>query len=158
MSENVEISGTPERPAFLTVLCVLSFIASGISIIVMVLAGTAKGVVDAQGEGFMDEAMERARAENPDLQNMPGMDEALATAETVFSWPYIIAATVLVLISLYGVIKMWNLQKQGFFIYSAAGIAGVILPVLFGLPFGMGAAVITFVFIALYYMNTKVMS
>ncbi len=158
MSENVETSGTPQRPAFLTVLCILSFIASGIGIIGMILAGTAKSVVDTAGSGLMDEAMERAREQNPDMADMPGMEDAMAAAETAFSWPYMIAATILILASLYGVIKMWNLKKQGFFIYAGAGIAGIILPLLFGLPFGTMGAIITLVFIALYYMNTKVMS
>ncbi len=158
MSENVETSGAPQRPTFLTVLCILSFIASGIGIIGMILAGTAKTAMDTVGTGLND-AMEKARAENPDLySDMPGMDDAMAAAETAFSWPYMIAATVLVLVSLFGVIKMWNLKKQGFFIYAGAGVAGIILPLLFGLPFGTMGAIITIVFIALYYMNVKAMS
>lgn len=159
MSENVQTSGAPQRPTFLTVLCILSFIASGISIVGMLLAGAAKGVVEsAGGSELMDQAMEDAARNNPEMQNMPGMDDAMSAVETAFSWPYMIAATVLILVSLFGVIKMWKLKKQGFFIYAGAGIAGIILPLLFGLPFGTFGAIVTLGFIAMYYMNTKVMS
>ena len=155
MSENLETSGTPERPTMLTVLCVLSFIAAGFGIIGMILAGTVKGVVEsAGGSDLMDQAMER----NPDLYDTPEMADGMAQLESAFSWPSMIITTLLIVVSLYGVIKMWNLKKQGFFIYAGAGIAALVVPLIFGQDFSVFSLVVTGVFIGLYYMNTKVMS
>lgn len=155
MSENVQTSGAPQRPTFLTVLCILSFIAAGFSIIGMLFMGAATGIKNSDtGQEMMEEALSNAEG----TAGMPDMGEATAAVDALFSWPYVISATVLTLVALYGVIKMWKLKKQGFFIYAGAGIAGIILPLLFGLPFGTVGAIITLGFIAMYYMNTKVMS
>ena len=155
MSENVETSGTPQRPTMLTVLCILSFIASGIGIIGMIIAGTAKGVVEsAGGSSLLDQAMDQ----NPELYDTPEMADAMSQVESAFSWPSMIITTVLILISLYGVIKMWNLKKQGFMIYAGAGVAALIVPLIFGQSFSIFSLVVTAIFIALYYTQTKVMS
>jgi hypothetical protein len=47
------------------------------------------------------------------------------------------------------------LQKKGFFIYTGAGILGLILPLILGAGFSVFGAIITFAFIAMYALNLK---
>jgi hypothetical protein len=157
MSENVQTSGAPQRPTFLTVLCILSFIWSGISIIVMLLGMGVKGAVEGSGVD-LNEAMDAARQANPELYNTPEMQDAMASTGDALSWPSLILTLGLILVSLYGVVKMWNLKKQGFFIYAGAAVLGLIVPLFFGQAFSFFGLVLTGIFVGLYYMNTKVMS
>jgi hypothetical protein len=147
--DNAPVNG--QRPTFLTVLCILSFIAAGIGIIGMLLASAAKGVVDNAGVDL-----------NKALENSPGYtaetSAAMDAAATAFSWPYMILSSVLILVGLYGVIKMWNLKKVGFMIYAGTAAAGLVLPLLFGLGFSVFGLVISGAFVAMYYLNLKHMS
>jgi|688.fasta_scaffold224939_2 hypothetical protein len=138
---------TGTRPTFLTVLCILSFIAAGISIIVLLIGIAGKG------------AAETAGISTDNIANMEGMDPALQAslekAKAAFSWPNIIGSILLSIIGLVGVILMWKLQKKGFFIYTGAGILGLILPLILGAGFSVFGAIITFAFIAMYALNLK---
>ena len=65
---------------------------------------------------------------------------------------------VLVLVGLFGVIKMWKLQKQGFYIYTGTAVAGIILPLIFGIAFSTFGTIISVAFIAMYAANLKHMN
>jgi hypothetical protein len=149
--DNAPVNG--QRPTFLTVLCILSFIASGIGIIWSLISGLGKAAVDSTGS-----SADITRA----LENTPGYNAetaaALETAGAIFSWPFMIASAVLTLVGLYGVIKMWNLKKVGFMIYAGTAAAGIVLPLLFGMPFNIWGLVIPGAFVAMYYVNVKHMS
>ncbi|MBI2259798.1 MAG: hypothetical protein HYU67_12990 [Flavobacteriia bacterium] len=155
-----EVNETPKRPGFLTVLCILSFIAAGIGIISMIIMSAAKGVVDAAGVNVGDKLNESMANSGMDMntEGAQQLNQAMNEASTVFSWPYIITAIVLILVGLWGVIKMWKLQKQGYYIYSATQVVGVIVPLIFGVTFSTFSAVMAVVFIVLYGMNLKHMS
>lgn len=148
MSENLDTTtGTPQRPVFLTVLCILSFIAAGISIIGLAIGSAAKGAVETAG----------ASIDYSQIEGMEGMQEIQSQAQAAFSWPSMIGAIVLTLIGLFGVIKMWKLQKQGYYIYTGAAVVGMILPVVLGAGFSVFGAVITIAFIVMYGLNLKAM-
>ena len=121
-----------KRPTFLTILCVLTFIGSGL--------GVLFGLLLTLGMGAM-------------LASIPGMEEALGGGTAYFA-----IGTVLAAASLYGAIQMWKLQKMGFFIYAGASVIGIITPLLFGLPFSTMGLIFTSLFIVLYYLNVKHMS
>ncbi|MBL7983633.1 MAG: hypothetical protein JNM91_01480, partial [Flavobacteriales bacterium] len=96
--------------------------------------------------GLMDGAMEMA-------------EKAAANARSIG-----IATIVLSLISLFGVWKMWNLQKQGFWLYLLATIGGLIVPLIFLgfnmlalLSVGMGGLV-ALIFVILYATQLKHMA
>jgi hypothetical protein len=155
MSENVENQGAAKRPAFLTVLCILSFIAAGISIIGLAIGSAAKGVVESAG-GTTDLSA---------LEGMEGMEglgaanqQALDQAAAAFSWPSMIGAILLTIIGLVGVIKMWKLQKQGYYIYTGAAVVGLILPVVLGAGFSVFSLIITAAFVVMYGLNLKHMN
>jgi hypothetical protein len=142
-------TSTGQRPTFLTVLCILSFIAAGIGIITMLLASAVKGVAENVG---VNNELSNAISENAEAS------KAMEAASTVFSWPYMILSIVLIFAGLFGVIKMWKLQKSGFMIYTVTAVAGLIAPLLFGLPFSVFSLIISAGFVGMYYLNLKHMS
>lgn len=135
---------TAKRPTFLTVLCILSFIAAGISIIGLIIGMGAKGAI-ASTDIDLNAAME--------AQGAPS--EAMSQMNAAFGWPNLIASIVLTIVSLVGVIMMWKLQKKGFFVYAAASVLGLIVPLIFGVSFSVFGAIIAILFIVLYGLNLK---
>jgi len=128
--------GDGKRPVFLTVLCILTFIGSGL--------GTLFGILGIVGASFLGDLM----------NSIPGMGAAMG-ATTGF----MIVTTVLAAASLFGAIQMWKLKKMGFFIYAGANI---IAPIATIVMLGGGFAIMSFlwpvVFIVLYGLNLKHLS
>jgi len=121
------------RPTFLTVLCILTFIGSGLTalllLIGLVAAGAASGV----------------------LSSIPGMGDigGLGTG-------YFLIVLVLALASLYGAIMMWKLKKMGFYLYSGANVIALFIPIIMAsAKFSIFGLVITALFIILYGLNLK---
>lgn len=140
---------SPKRPQFLTVLCVLSYIWSGIVIICLLLALALSG--------FIFEACERMINGEGDIQmsemQIQGMDKMMEMGQGVFAGimgAYLVAS----IISLLGVIKMWKLQKMGFYIYAIINGLGLIYGIYEGSYFG---GVISLAFIIMYGLNLKYM-
>jgi FtsH-binding integral membrane protein len=123
---------TGKRPGLLTVLCILTFIGSGLGTLFMLLATVGMGAL---------------------MESIPGLGAAMAGGTAYFA-----IGTVLAAASLYGAIQMWKLKKMGFFIYAGASVVSIILPLVFGLPFSAMGAVIPVLFIVLYYLNVKHMN
>jgi len=160
----MEGTTTPgERPTFLTVLCILSFIGG--------LWGAYTGFSSAftdKPQRDLEEAqakIEEARATMGDQGGLAErmMEEGIAAAEqgVVNAKPLGIASLVLSLVGLVGVWMMWNLKKLGFGIYTAASVLGMVVP-LFILDFsmvtllGLGiGGLISVIFIILYAVNLK---
>lgn len=137
--EQMNTPATPEvakRPTFLTVLCILTFIGSGISTLVLLLAVVAFGAVSGL------------------LESIPGM--AVGNGLGIV---YFIISFLLAFGSLLGAIMMWKLKKSGFYLYSVANIIAFILPMFMvsGMPFNIFGLVITLGFIAMYAANLKAM-
>ncbi len=93
--QNVQV--TAKRPGFLTVLCILTFIGSGLGVLFSLL-----GIF---GLGAM----------NSFLSNYGGV-----TAEAGMLKP--ILMTIFSAASLYGAVMMWQLKKMGYYLYVAAQI------------------------------------
>lgn len=121
-----------KRPGLLTVLCILTFIGSGLGTLFMLLATVGMGAL---------------------MESIPGLGAAMGGGTAYFA-----ISTVLAAASLYGAIQMWKLKKLGFFIYAGASVVGIILPLVFGLPFSAMGAVFPVLFIVLYYLNIKHMN
>ena len=161
-------TGASARPTLLTVLCILSFIGGAWGIIGgamnMMSGGVSADLAEAQVK------MEEARAQMGDdaASGMMGgvMDGAMEMAEkaTANAKSIGISNIILSLLSLFGVWKMWNLQKQGFWFYLLATIGGLIVPLVFMgfsmlsiLSVGIGG-LLALVFVILYATQLKVMS
>ncbi len=121
------------RPTFLTVLCILTFIGSGLTafffLIGLIFAGAASGV----------------------LGSIPGMSDIVG-----FGSGYFVVVLVLALASLYGAIMMWKLKKMGFYLYSGANVIALFIPMIMASgKFSIFGLVITALFITLYGLNLK---
>jgi len=137
--ENTTITNENEvvkRPGLLTVLCILTFIGSGLGMLVYLLLAVAAGTLGAM------------------LSGIPGLGSMIAGGGIAL----FASGLILSLGSFFGALKMWKLKKLGFYIYVVAQVLMLILPVIFGAPFSLFGAVITAVFVILYALNLKVMS
>lgn len=125
--------GDGSRPTFLTVLCILTFIGSGLGVLTNLTLAVG---VDA-------------------LANMMGgFGGALGGGTAYFA-----VGTVLAAASLFGALQMWKLKKMGFYLYVAANIIAAVLPMVWlGAAFGAMGLVVPIVFIVLYGLNLKHMS
>lgn len=156
-AENVEQQqpATKERPTFLTVLCILSFIGVGLVVISNLVALIGGGVSKAIMESS-EEVMQAMEA----VEEVPGVESVtkiVSNASTMAAINLIAALVVLV-----GVFMMWSLKKTGYYIYIVGEIAPVIaLIVLGGLLGGFMAIFSSFIailFIVLYGLNVKHMA
>ncbi|MCF8415853.1 MAG: hypothetical protein K9G40_06395 [Crocinitomicaceae bacterium] len=138
MSENLDNmnAGEAKRPTFLTVLCILTFIGSGLGVLVFLLATVAFGVVSGM------------------MESIPGMGALTAGGIAFFAISLILSA-----VSLFGAIQMWKLKKMGYYMYVGAGVVSFVLPiVMLGLPFNVMGVFWLVLFAALYGMNLKHMN
>ncbi len=132
-----EKSGAKKRPGLLTVLCILTFIGSGLSILFWLFAIVGLGSI----LGF--------------LGNVPGFGAAGGESTVI----YPIVLLLLGIILLLSAIMMWNLRKMGYYLYVLVKILGIILPlILIGSVFKITSLIIPVIFIVLYGLNYKAMS
>lgn len=135
--------GDKQRPVFLTVLCILSFIAIGFGVLAYIGAFAALSLVSAAVDGVSDAVLDAGGT----VTEGPG---------TGMIWAYIIVGFLTTIVSLIGVIKMWKLQKQGFMLYTAAAIISIIMSILYvGFSASITGIIISGAFIVMYYLNVK---
>ncbi|MCH7658576.1 MAG: hypothetical protein IIB05_09705 [Bacteroidetes bacterium] len=121
------------RPTFLTVLCILTFIGSGLSALSMLAVILLAGALSEM------------------LSNIPGMGDigGMGTG-------YFLITLLFAFVSLYGAIMMWKLKKMGFYLYSGANVLALFVPmVLAAGKFPVFGLIITALFIFLYALNLK---
>lgn len=133
------------RPELLKLLCILTFVGSGLSMFSNVALFSVIGQVR---EMF---------AEDP-IYTVLGVEMNMSIFLNVNSWFFFIQA-VLYSLSFSGAWQMWKLNKIGFHIYSVAQILLLIVPKLFisDMPFPAMDLVLTGSFIYFYYLNVKFM-
>jgi hypothetical protein len=131
----------PKRPQLLNILCIFTFIGSGLAItgcLILIFFG------------------DRIREF---VENSPGMDETTtANLEQFTNTPFWSIDLLLVVVSLYGAINMFRLKKIGFHLYASANILAVVLPLMFKMEFNVSGLLITASFIGMYATNLKYMS
>jgi hypothetical protein len=133
----------PKRPNFLTLLCILTFIGSGMNLISsLVIAGFY--------DIFVQIAQEFAKK-----FSLPGID-MLMEAKPVF----FLVSGICYAGSLVGAVLMLRLKKTGFHVYTIFQILLVIAPMYFMHITSPGIPDLLFsgLFILLYSMNLKYMS
>lgn len=121
-----------KRPAFLTVLCVLTFIGSGLGLISFLAMAVGMGSLMS----FMGD--------------MGGASSVGNAGTAYFAVSALLAAG-----TLFGAIMMWKLKKTGFYLYTAASVIAFLLPLFFGMSFSVMGAVVAVIFIVLYGLNLK---
>ena len=133
------------RPELLKLLCILTFIGSGLSMLSNVILYS---LIDQIRAEF---------AENP-IYTLFGVEMNMSIFLNVNAWFFMIQA-VLFSLSFSGAWQMWKLNKKGFHIYSVSQILLLIVPKLFipDMPFPAMDLVLTGSFVYLYYLNLKFM-
>lgn len=137
-----------KRPTFLTVLCILSFIAAGLAIFgyigAIALVGMASAAVSAVSNAASAEGSE---AINNAMATYTGPSAGMI-------WAYIIVGFITTLVGLFGVIQMWKLKKMGFFIYTGCSVVSMIMGFVFS-GFSVMGVIFPVLFIVLYGLNLK---
>ena len=146
MEENTPIplpDNKPKRPTLLSVLCILTFIGSGINLFSSLIISL-----------FYDQFLQVIASINETLQ-IPGI-EMIEEAKAIF----FAVSAVIYAGSIVGAIMMWNLKKTGFHIYSIFQILLVISPMyFFHLQYPSFVDVLlSGIFVILYSTNLKHMS
>jgi hypothetical protein len=129
---------TKKRPTLVTVLCILSFIGSGLGVLVMLLFLVGAGSI----MGF--------------LSSVPGFGDAMADSGAGGGMIYLILNLILNAGTLFGAIMMWRMKKIGFWIYAGSYVVQFILPmIMIGGRFSIFGLIIMAAFIVLYGINLK---
>ncbi len=137
---------TPEaktqRTRLLTILCILTFIGSGMNLI-------SSFMIAAFYDTFVEVAKTFA-----EKFNLPGMEMIVESPPVFFLTTGLFYAA-----SLTGALLMWNLKKAGFHVYTIAQILLVIAPMYFLKMQGPSMPDLLFsgTFVILYGMNLKTM-
>lgn len=137
MEQTVTNNEAGKRPTFLTVLCILSFIFSGIGLIGLIILLIGMGAMSSLASAAIDAG-------------------GTYTGPSIgLTWAYLIIGFLTTLIGLFGVIKMWKLQKVGFYIYTACVVISIIMGIVYS-GFGF-MSILPLVFVVLYGLNLKAM-
>lgn len=129
-----------KRSDLLTVLCVLTFIGSGLA---------------AFSNLFIYLSFEEMLTIVDDFEvEIPGFDMMMSGGRRFF-----ITGFILYTFSWVGALQMWKLKKIGFHLYTGAQIFILLLPVIMipSYPFSIISLLFTVVFIAGYAINLKFM-
>lgn len=170
-SFNAEQAAAPQRPQFLSVLCILTWITCG-----FVFISTVGNILFQKSPEEQMEQIEQMRSISPEAADQM---EAALDAQNNDGFKAVNTAITLIAcgLSAFGAVMMWQLRKKGFFLY----IAGELIPYLsfafggakamsaLGAMGGMsGSAVLGItiavmalfdgIFIAMYAANTKHMT
>ena len=123
----------PRRPQLLNILCILSFIGSGMS-------GASFLMVYSSYNEVIPALSEFA-------ESFPGMEMLLTAGRGFF-----LTGFVLYFLSVIGVSLMWRMRKAGFHFYTGSQLMILLLPLFYieGYPLPFFDAVITGLFIFLY--------
>ena len=135
-----------ERPDLLTILCVLTFIGSGTSLL-------------ANGFLFLIFDQVRDFFRQQDGYMFLGSEIDLSFLADISSW-FFMWMGLAQFLSFTGALQMFKLKKRGFHIYTVAQIILLIIPKVFipSLPFPFPELMISAIFIFLYYKNLQFMS
>ncbi len=156
-----------KRPDFLTVLCILTWVGSGIvligQLITLATASFTKELTDIAEEG-MDEAMEEFAEEAPEFGSLFSniMGQSIHALEHLTELALVRIFGVLLVLA--GSLMMWNLKKTGYYLFIAGKviIIGGILIILGASAIGMmsiiGPLIVAIAFIAMYGANLKAMN
>lgn len=150
-----DLAPLPDRPQFLKVLCILSFVACGLFILIYSIGSMAMGMSEDTISGVWDKVIES----QPQLESVNPVEFFHEVGKLCL---YNLLTNIA---SLVGVILMWRLNKIGFVIYIIAELATNFM----GLDMNVEGAdksslsmifsiAVDLVFIVMYALNLKYMN
>lgn len=144
-----------KRPTFLTVLCILSFISGGITILSAIysyssidktLIATQNSIAQLEDSGIEEGFIYEVAVKSVEKIVIMSENITLITSTGIL----------FAIISILGVYLMFKLQKNGFYIYSLSSIISLAPGIyLFGIKDAIAGIVIILLFIFLYTLNFK---
>jgi hypothetical protein len=143
IQENSLKEGNPKRPTLLNILCILTFIGSGMNFISSLMISV-----------FYDQFALLAENINKSF-HLPGLDMMMEGKSLFFATSALISAGCVT-----GAILMWRLKKAGFHLYTIFQILLILSPMYF---FHLSTPsppdlILSGIFIILYSSNLKYMS
>jgi len=150
-NDNLTTTDNPDnttRPELLKILCILTFIGGGLSLISNLTMFLTLDVV----RGYLEKGMFDFLAEDMDISIL----EILVSVNSM----YFMFQAILLALAVYGAYLMWNLKKIGFHLYTMAQIVLLILPQVFlpSLPFPTFELIVSLIFVTLYAKNLQTLS
>lgn len=156
-----------QRPTFLLVLCILTFIGSGWGILSNLFSVFTAGLTDSsmQMEHYSSMLNSMDQGENSAMIS-DILSSTMTSLQATFMHAREIAVIKLVLsvISLLGAVLMFQLRRFGFYLYTAAQILALFVwPYFAGFSMYIGimmffSGLISLIFIILYAVNLKYMT
>lgn len=155
-----------ERPRFLTVICVLTFLSAISGLWTQADRLWSPGVVADQTRQFFEQVQEGVEAQNND-ESAEIMAKFFDTIYDELSPDKIRLSAIIMLIyeslTLFGAYLMWGLQKRGFYLYLAGIAVAIVGPIVLigGWLGGMtafGGAFFSLIFALLYRSQLKYMA
>lgn len=157
------------RPVFLTVLCVLTFLFSGFSLITSVNQYIKADAKAAEARIAMEKAKSDIQ-QNPN-KSEPGVKfaEKMINSMSILANPgniknSAVSSLLTSIFCLIGAFLMWQLNKKGFYLYVVGTLIGIVAPfMIYGatnlLAIGSSVFIAFFgiIFVILYAVNLKVM-
>lgn len=132
----------PKRPASLTILCILTFIWSGISF----FSNLSLSVL----YDYIIMYFQQIKASGI---SFPGMELIKDIPRQYYVLQFMLSAG-----SFFGAVMMWRLKKPGFHLYTVSQLLMIVVSMVFlGISFSSLPTFITLIFIMLYAMNLKFM-
>lgn len=151
---NMDAAVAAKRPTFLTVLCILTFVGAGISLIMNIMSYFTYSAMASSSDMLSDLGAQGEQVGA--AMSMLGLDPAkMATSAIIVA--------ILNVVILAGALMMWKQKKVGFYIYVVGELVQAVIPVIVigGLAGGMSVVlmgIVAIVFIILYGLNLKHMS
>lgn len=160
--------GNNERPMFLTVLCILTWIGSGIAFLgALINLFTVNTISKVYGESdtrFSDLMEEIPETGEPGEEiGRAFAEEMVGGMDNLMKWMPTINLVNLgvAILCIIGALLMWRLKKTGFYIYTAATLLAIIVPLvllggnLLGALSAVGAGFFGVAFVIMYGVNLK---
>lgn len=150
-----------QRPVFLTVLCIISYVGLGLSII-----GGLMNLLTSQFASKFTPIFTKLSKYSSHNIEYDSMGDVFAFVEKALEQAFNMNLTTILLsiIALIGVLMMWQLKKTGYFLYVGAKVFVLSVPVIFlGVNFFTlisisFSGVFAILFIILYGVNLKHMN
>ncbi len=164
-SFDVQPSGRGPRPTYLTVICILSFIFIGFSFLFGIL-GIAEGPMNE--EQLMESAVQITKSTDEmrslDMEGFAVMIEQIGRMSVSINNHFYtngLVSLVVIIIGLFGVIKMMQGHKLGFHLYIIYSLLSIAQLYIFVSPADIPSFVVIFnlvisgIFILMYSRNLK---
>jgi hypothetical protein len=147
--------GPTKRTTFVTVLCILSFIAIGTTLLSNLISIATYSVADQE---MIAEMMEDSMDQMGDSAGSGFLESIFSTSMEAMEYqiPLAIVSIIAQLFCLFGCLQMWKMKKMGFYLYLVGEWApAIVTMVLLGAFFGIIGAIVPIIFSVLYGLNVK---